>query len=85
MNTSSLILLASLTLVGTTIASESMKRGKHPSYLRTVLASAAVGVFLSMIAAGSDSIARAMAWLVIAGSITINGAPLIKSIGNLGK
>lgn len=62
-----------------------MKRGKHPSYLRTVLASAAVGVFLSMIAAGSDSIARAMAWLVIAGSITINGAPLIKSIGNLGK
>lgn len=84
MNTSSLILLASLTLAGTTIANQSMKK-THPSYLRTVLASVAAGFFLSMIATAADNVARALAWLVIVGAVTTNGSTLIKYIGNLGK
>jgi hypothetical protein len=85
MNTSSLILLASLTLAGTTIAKQNLKPGKHPSYMRTVLAAIAAGFLLSMVAAASDAIARPLAWLVIVGAITGNGSALFTYIGKLGK
>jgi len=84
-NTSSLILLASLTLAGTTIAKQNLKPGAHPSYMRTVLAAIAAGFFLSMVAAASDAIARPLAWLVIVGAMVGNGSALFTYIGKLGK
>jgi hypothetical protein len=85
LGTGNLILLASLTLAGTTIAKTSMTKGPHASYLHVVLASVGVGFFLSLIAAGADNVAAALAWLVIVGALVTNGSVLFTYVGGLGK
>jgi hypothetical protein len=80
-----LTLLAGLTLAGTTIAKQNLKGGPHPSYLRTVIASLAAAFFIALVGVAAEDVARALAWLVIVGALTVNGSALFTYLGKLGK
>ena len=86
MSTNSLILLACVTMAGTTISKHTLDK-QHPKvrWVQVSLAALLVGVFLSFIASAAEPVARNLAWLLIVSSLLINGKPLLTTIGNIGK
>ena len=78
MSTQSLIILAVVIAAGLTISKNTLDP-KQPKahWVRVTLAALIMGVFLNLLAAGNNELARSLSWLIIVAAILTSGAPLL--------